>query len=152
MDVFSQIFCSSVAAIVAIADHLRNSSGASRLSVCFIKLSIQESNFLRPAPLVARDVVFEAIRIAFAPISAVPTSFTIIGDEQDAVVGKGDGDLEEGEELGDDFVFEFGGILYGERVVVVHVEGGYSGSPDLKHGPINDVSQGALRIIRDCLP
>jgi hypothetical protein len=102
--------------------------------------------------LVAGDVVFETIRITFAPISAVPTGFAIVGNEKGSVVGKWDGDLEEGEELGDDFVFEFGGVLDCEGVVVVHVEGGYSGSPDLKHGPINDVSQGALRIIRDCLP
>ena len=63
---------------------------------------------------------------------------------------EGDGDFEAFGEGGDEFVFEFFGVLECQGVVVVHVEleVGIS-APDAQHCGIDYVCKRALRIIRN---
>ena len=116
----SHTFCSSVAAMADIAAQRRKICGASRLSVWLTKPSVQEANFRRPAPFIAGLVVFEAIGILLSVIvPPVETGFAVERNEKRSVVAERDGDLELGEDLGDDGVFEVFGVLDCEGVVVV---------------------------------
>src|SRR6266702_7172064 len=74
--------CSTAAAIVDIAAHLRNSVGLSSLTVASIKHSIQDRHFRSALPFVVILVVFEPVWIGFADIAFVPSNLAVVGNPQ----------------------------------------------------------------------
>lgn len=80
--VSTHTFCSSVAAIILIADHFLNSSADSRLDVYSTNVSIHDLHFLFPSPFITGFVFFEAMRVALAVVTPVPSSLCAKGDSQ----------------------------------------------------------------------
>src|SRR5258708_3727602 len=74
--------CSTAAAMVEIAAHLRNSIGLSSFTVAWTKDSIQDGHFRSALPFVVALVVFEAVGIGFADIAFVPPYLAIVRNLQ----------------------------------------------------------------------
>jgi hypothetical protein len=80
-------FCSSVAAIVAIAVHRRNISGEFKLAVWSMNDSIQDSSRLLPLSFVVPIVAFESIGVFVSiKVTFIPPYFTIIWNPKNSVV------------------------------------------------------------------
>src|SRR6266702_1610280 len=74
--------CSTAAAIVEIAAHLRNSVGLSSLTVASMKEAIHEWHFRSALPFVVTLVVLEPVWIGFADITFVPSNLSVVRNPQ----------------------------------------------------------------------
>jgi hypothetical protein len=97
---------------------------------------IKDGSRRTPLPLpgtsLGTSVLLESIRIGFRPRAPVPAYLCLGRDEKSAALVEFDWDLDEAEDLREDFGLGFFGVLDEEGVVNLEKDLAYICSPDLE--------------------
>ena len=84
-------------------------------------------------------------------MTLVPANFTIVWDAEGSASSEGDGDDKVVAEDGEDSFFVAFRVHEGQGVVVLEHNDGNVHLPEMEQGSVDDISEGALRIVGDGL-